>query len=94
MYKLKSDRRRGTLELCAMQEYGVLYSRKKVVERMINEVEAEEKKEVPFTSDLKKYLDTLEVGMQQWLGMYKNLIGDCSMSQQRFENMLSRKSYI
>lgn len=94
MYTLRSDRRRGTLELCAMQEYGVLYSRKKVVERMINEVEAEERKEVPFTSDLKKYLDTLEVGMKQWLAMYKNLIGDCSMSQRKFENMLMRKSYI
>lgn len=94
MYTLKSDRRRGTLELCAMQEYGVLYSRKKAAERMINEVEAEEKKEVPFTRDLKKYLDTLEVGMTQWLGLYKNLIGDCSMSRRRFETMLKRKNYI
>ena len=94
MYTLKSDRRRGTLELCAMQEYGVLFSRKKVVERMINEVEAEERKEVPFTRDLKKYLDTLEVGMQQWFGMYKNLIGDCALERPNFEAMLTRKNYI
>lgn len=94
MYKLKSGRRQGTMQLCAMQEYGVLYSRKKLTDKMIAEVEAEEKKEVPFTSDLKKYLDTLEVGMQQWFTMYKNLTGDCELERQKFENMLKRKSYI
>lgn len=94
MYELKSDRRRGTLELCAMQEYGILTSRKKTVERMITETEAEERKEVPFTRDLKKYLDTLEVGRKQWLAIYKKLVGDCSMSQEKFERMLGRKNYL
>ena len=94
MYKLKSGRRQGTMQLCAMQEYGVLYSRKKNAERMIAEVEAEEKKEVPFTRDLKKYLDTLEVGMQQWLGMYINLSGECALGKEKFEAMLKRKNYI
>lgn len=94
MYKLKSGRRQGTMQLCAMQEYGVLYSRKKLTERMIAEVEAEEKKEVPFTSDLKKYLDTLEVGMQQWFALYKNLTGDCALKREKFELVLKRKNYI
>lgn len=94
MYTLKSDRRRGVLELCAMQEYGVLYSRRKMIWRMINEVEAEERKEVPFTSDLKKYLDTLEVGMKQWFSMYKNLVGNCALETKDFEAMLQRKNYI
>lgn len=94
MYNLKSDRRRGTLELCAMQEYAILSSRKIATLKMIREVEAEEKKEVPFTKDLKKYLDTLEVGLKQWFGLYKNLVGDATLDRKRFENMLSRKNYL
>lgn len=94
MYSLKSDRRRGNLELCAMQEYGILYGRKKVAERMINETEAEEKTLTAVGNDIRKYLDTLNVGLQQWFAIYINLTGKENLTQTTFENMLKRKNYI
>lgn len=94
MYSLRSDRRRGTLELCAMQEYGILYGRKKVAERMISETEAEEKCLTAIGNDIRKYIDTLNVGLQQWLGIYINLTGKDNLTQITFENMLKRKNYI
>ena len=93
MYALKSDRRRGNLELRAMQEYGILYCQKKSAERMINEIEAEEKTLTAVGNDIRKYIDTLNVGLKQWLAIYQNLVGE-EISQIKFENMLKRKNYI
>lgn len=94
MYSLRSDRRRGNLELCAMQEYAILYGRKKAAEKMINEVESEEKSLTAVGNDIRKYIDTLNVGMQQWFAIYINLTGRENMAHSTFENMLKRKSYI
>lgn len=94
MYTLRYYKARGALEMYAMKEYGLLYSRKEELGKLIREVELVERKEVSFTKDLKKYRDVLEVGMEQWFSMYKNLIGKNRLSRSNFENMVRRKGYI
>lgn len=94
MYVLRYYKARGLLELYIMQEYGFLYSHNKELERRIKDIETIEKNEVAFTRDLKKCKDILEVGMNNWFSMYKELIGKKNLTRTNFERELCRKNFI
>ena len=93
-FDFRNERRKGILELVAMQEYGVLYSRKEKLKRISAEMVSEGGSEIGIClNDINKCLDVLNYGMTTWLEMYNRLSGE-DYSDTKFEMMLKRKGYI
>lgn len=93
-FDFRNERQKGILELEAMQEYGVLYSRKEKLKRISAEMVSKGGSDIgPYLTAINHYSELLNYGMTIWLRMYNRLSGE-DYSDTKFEMMLKRKGYI